>query len=80
MMLFGKKLTSNYGVELALFHKIREYSDGVSFWNAKINWDRYLSDHTPRFEFHLAMLNYTIIEFNVYYLYHREELDSHKFF
>ena len=71
MVLLGKKLTTDYGIELALFHKIRKFSDGMIFAEFKINWDRYLNDHTPRFEFHVIVLNYTIIEMNIYYLHHR---------
>jgi len=72
MIIFNNKINKNYGWELALFHKLRNFSDGVSIIDFKINWDRYLADHTPRFELHFIFLNYTIIEFNIYYLHHRD--------
>jgi hypothetical protein len=76
MITFGRKVNNDYGWEITLFHKLREFSDGVTFLEAKINWDRYIGDHTPRFEFHLVLLNHTIIEVNVYYLHHRSKEDE----
>lgn len=72
MMLFGKRLTSNYGVELALFHKLRAFSDGLTVFEGKINWERFEADHSPRFEVHLIAFNFTLVELNLYYLHHRE--------
>jgi len=73
MNTFGGKISGDYGWEVTIFHKLRETSDGVIFFDGKINWDRYLADHSPRVEIHLVMFNYTIIEINVYYLHHRNE-------
>jgi hypothetical protein len=73
MILFGKKFTKNYGLEIALFHHLRQLSDGLTFFNVNINWDQYLSDHTPRFVFHIVLCNYTLIEFNIYYLFHNND-------
>ena len=76
MITFGRKVSNDYGWEITLFHKLREFSDGVTFLETKINWDRYIGDHTPRFEFHLVLLNHTIIEVNVYYLHHTSKEDE----
>jgi hypothetical protein len=76
MITFGRKVSNDYGWEIALFHKLRDFSDGVTFLETKINWDRYIGDHTPRFEFHLVLLNHTVIEVNVYYLHHRSNEDG----
>jgi len=76
MITFGRKINNDYGWEIALLHKLRNFSDGVTFLETKINWDRYIGDHTPRFEFHLVLLNHTVIEINVYYLHHRENEDG----
>jgi hypothetical protein len=43
--------------EVQLFAKVRDYSDGIDFFNFKINWDRYEDDHSPRFEIELDFLN-----------------------
>jgi len=71
MMTFGGEISTNYGWEFTLFHKIRHYSDGVTFLEAQINWDRYKADHCPRFTFYIIFLNFTIFEYQVYYLHHR---------
>ena len=71
MISFGREISKNYGWELTLFNKIREYCDGMTFCEIRINWDRYEADHCPRFEFHIIILNLTLFEFNLYYLHHR---------
>ncbi len=72
MITTGGKINGDYGWEITVFHKLRDLSDGVLFFDGKVNWDRYLGDHSPRFEIHLVMFNYTIIEVSVYYLHHRK--------
>ena len=72
MKTIGGKVSSHYGWEVAVFHKIRDISDGLSIFDMKINFDRYLADHSPRFEFHIVLLNYTVVEINIYYLHHRD--------
>jgi hypothetical protein len=72
MNTIGRKINSDYGWEITVFHKIRNITDGIIFFEKKINWDRYLEDHSPRFEFHVILFNYTIIEINIYYLHHRD--------
>jgi hypothetical protein len=67
----GGKLSQDYGWEITILHKLRAFSDGLSLLELRINWDRYLADHTPRFELHLVLLNITIVELNIYYLHHR---------
>ena len=73
MNTISGKINDNYGWEVTVFHKLRETSDGVIFFDGKINWDRYLADHSPRFEIHVVIFNYTIIEINIYYLHHRDD-------
>jgi hypothetical protein len=43
------KISEDYGWEITVFHKLRQTSDGVMFFDGKINRDRYLADHSPRF-------------------------------
>lgn len=43
--------------DLQLFAKVRDYSDGVDFFNFKINWCRYKDYHSPRFEIEFEFLN-----------------------
>jgi hypothetical protein len=76
MILLHKRITKDYGVELCLFHKLRQTSDGISFFEATIDWSRYLSDHSPSLRVQLVIWNHTIFEFNYYYLHHRDESEG----
>lgn len=71
MNTIGGQFSDDYGWEVTVFHKLRAASDGVIFFQGSVNWDRYLADHSPRFQIHLVILNYTIFEGCVYYLHHR---------
>ena len=72
----NKLLTSRFGRpvhmagELTLFNKIRNFSDGVDFFNLSITMDTYKGDHTPRFTFLLTILNVNIIELCCYNIHH----------
>ena len=72
MKTIGGIINSDYGWEITVFHKIRNISDGIIFFEKRINLDRYLADHSPKFEFHVILFNYTIIEIDIYYLHHRD--------
>jgi hypothetical protein len=74
MINFNHKINKNYGYELVLFNKNRQSHDGLTFFNLNINWDRFLLDHSPKFTFELIILNLEIIEFDIYYLHHRNEI------
>lgn len=72
MIWIGRPINKDYAWELSAFYKYRDFSDGVDFINVIVNWDRYLDDHTPRFEISLRILNITLLEFNIYYVWHRD--------
>lgn len=59
--------------ELVLFHKIRDWSDGVTWFEFVYNVDRFVADHNPKYDLHLIIANITIFEFNIYNVYHVEE-------
>ena len=57
-VLFGTlSKTKQIYWELQLFSRPREWSDGITFFNFNINWDRYKSEHTPAFQIELTILN-----------------------
>lgn len=72
MIWLGNKLNENYAWEFAAFHKHRDFSDGFSFVEFDTIWDKYLADHSPRFQIMLVICNYKIFEFNIYYRWHRD--------
>ena len=43
------KLNENYAHEINFFYKNREISDGITFFECNLNWDRYLADHKRKF-------------------------------
>ena len=47
MNTIGGNINDDYGWELTLFHKIRNSSDGIIFFDQKLNWDRYIAVRTP---------------------------------
>ena len=73
MNTFGGKISGDYGWEISVFHKVRRAADGVSFFDLKINWDRFPAYHSPRIDFHIVVLNWTVIEMSLYYLHHRDD-------
>lgn len=74
-MLFSSKINKNYAWELILFYNVRLYNDGIDFFEFKVNLDYFNGDHSPKFGFFFEILNWTIIEFNIYNVnhYHEEE-------
>ena len=74
MIFFSKTIkNTKYAWELNLFYKLREWKDGITFFELDCSLDKYIGDHTPRFDFHLILLNYTIVEFNIYNIYHQDD-------
>ena len=71
MLYFYGNINKKYGWELDFFRQVRYFKDGVSFFDFKIVWDRYKSDHTPGFNIGLYVLNFKLFEFSIYYLFHR---------
>ena len=73
MISFSQKINDDYALDVAVLYKYREFSDGISFFDLEVNWDRYLSDHKPSFSIRLSVLNFMLIDFEIYYRYHRDE-------
>ena len=44
--------------EIQLFALIRKFSDGITFFNFKINLNRYKDEHSPAFEIEFTFLNF----------------------
>jgi len=55
--IFYKELPKRLNLELQLLAPIRSVSDGVTFFEFKINFDRWKSEHTPSFQIELTILN-----------------------
>lgn len=55
--IFYKELPKRLNLELQLLAPIRFFRDGVTFFEFKINFDRWKSEHTPAFQIELTILN-----------------------
>ena len=60
-------------IGLSTLYKLRDYSDGITFFDFKINLDLYEDDHKPYFEIQLTVLNFMIFHFEIYNMYHLED-------
>ena len=56
LVSFGS-LGRNLFYEFQLFALIRDFKDGITFFNFNLNFDRYKSEHTPSFQIELTILN-----------------------
>jgi hypothetical protein len=76
LRFFHGIIDNNYGWELELFRKNRELKDGFTTIDLKINFDQYVADHNPRFEFSLTLFNFNIFDFSIYNVWHLEHEQS----
>ena len=59
------KINVNYGWELTLFQQVRDFTDGITFFEETLNWDRNQIKQIPKLEARLILFNFIIIEFKV---------------
>ncbi len=71
------KLNKDYAIDLNLCYSNRQFSDGITFFELVCNYDKYLADHKPSFDFSLTILNFVIFEFDLYYIHHRDETENY---
>jgi len=69
----GFSVSKNYAIEIAGFYFVRNFKDGITILSPTINLDLYESDHSPRFEIQIVIMNFLVCEFRYYYKFHREE-------
>jgi len=74
MLWISKKVSKKYVMCLSGFHMIRKFKDGISFFEFVINHDLFKGDHNPHFRIMLIFLNFKVFEFEVYNIYHKEEV------
>jgi len=70
MFLGGFKISKNYAFDYMLFHKVRNFKDGVTFFDFECNLDLFKGHHNPKFNLSLFLFNYTIFEFEIYNVNH----------
>jgi hypothetical protein len=69
------RITEKFAIDITLFNKYRSFKDGIDFFHLSCESDFYEDDHNPKFRFWLALLNISIIEFDLYNINHSTEID-----
>jgi hypothetical protein len=72
MIGFNFKISKNFAFEGIFFHKIRNFTDGISLFQILCNSDFYEGDHNPKFEIELIFLNIMIFEFRIFNINHKK--------
>lgn len=63
-------ITSNYAADWAFLHKLRDFSDGVTFCEIVCSLDLFKEDHNPQFNLRFILLNVSLVDFAVYNVWH----------
>ena len=70
---FHGKLWKKTYWELQLLGILRDFKEGITFFEFNVNWDRFESEHTPGFQIYLILFNvyfgFTIYKNNPTYDY-----------
>lgn len=72
MIILSSPLFTNKAIDIDIFRKIRDFQDGINFFEFFINTDLYLSDHNPSFRVQLVILNLKIFEIEIYDIRHTD--------
>jgi hypothetical protein len=73
---FSGKTSTDFAWEICLFEKIRSWKDGFTFFTLLFEYERYLADHNPKFEFELVLCNWRLISFIHYCVWHIDNKNS----
>jgi hypothetical protein len=69
-------INENYHVDINGLYKMRNFSDGISFLEIKINLDTYVGDHNPQGGIQIVFFNINVLEIRIYNIHHRDTLKS----
>jgi hypothetical protein len=69
-MIYGFNLTTEYALDFGLFYKVRNFKDGITFFEFLLNLDLYKRDHNPQIRFNLVICNFTIFDITLYNVRH----------
>lgn len=65
-MIYGFDLTKNYALDFGFFYKVRNFKDGVTFFELILNLDLYKADHNPQIRFACIVCNFTMFDITLY--------------
>jgi hypothetical protein len=61
------KLTNKFSLDLVILDKLRDWNDGFA---------KYKAEYRPSFQFMIVLLNYTLIELDIYNVNHLVDTDD----
>jgi hypothetical protein len=70
MFGFSIKLSKKFSLDVSFFHVIRQFKDGITFFDLVCNLDLYKGDHNPKSQFMLVLLNFKVFEIEIYCIDH----------
>lgn len=73
-MIYGFDITKNYALDFGLFYKVRNFKDGLTFFELILNLNLYKADHNPQIRCALVIFNFTIFDIT---LYNKRHYDSY---
>jgi hypothetical protein len=69
-MIYGFNVTEQYALDFGLFYKVRNFKDGLTFFEFIFNLDLYRADHNPQVRCALVIFNFTIFDITLYNVRH----------
>jgi hypothetical protein len=73
-MIYGFDLTKQYALDFGFLYKVRNFKDGLTFFEFILNLNLYKADHNPQIRFNLIICNFIIFDVM---LYNTREYDSY---
>jgi hypothetical protein len=70
MVSFSFKINKKYALDFLMFHQVRSFKDGIDFIDFDCKIDLYEGDHNPQFSLFFEVFNFTIIDFQIYNMFH----------
>lgn len=65
-MIYGFDVAEKYALDFGFFYKLRNFKDGLTFFEIILNLDLYKADHNPQIRWVLVIFNFTIFDISFY--------------
>jgi len=73
MLVWGRKVSKNYAIEMAGLLIYRDLADGLSLVEIDFSADWFKGDHNPQCGIRITLLNVTLFEGRLYNVNHVED-------
>ena len=70
MISLSSKISKNFALEINGLYKIRNFKDGVDFFELYAKLDLFKEDHKPSFQFWFEIFNFLILDIHIYNINH----------